>query len=160
MGDMRGKLDFGPVALEIATGITALMRNLPCGHPILPAVPEIGIPTMYRASAALPRPPSTVGTVGASNEMHPVADEELDRIHKHLSHCSEYTLANLLKAGMRVADFPQIRKVHPTMNLSWGRQTHRAPELSGRAARFVGAILGIGVVYPFFGARGGVSGKN
>ena len=41
----------------------------------------------------------------------PTADEELEKAHLHIFHCSEFALKSLLKAGHRVVKQAQIRRI-------------------------------------------------
>ena len=90
----------------------------------------------------------------------PIADAELGKVHLRVSHCSECTLRNLLKAGRRVLNPSEITRFLRSCVCKGvvGRVTR--PKESGWMGKFNGEILGIDVVYPFVGVRQGVTGKN
>ena len=108
---MSGKLAFSKATLCILNGSAILLKNLASGHISLPAVPQGEIAKKDRVDEAALSRPVSVFTVGNSNELIPVTDAELGEIHKRLAHCSEFTITNLLKAGMRAVDSTQIQRV-------------------------------------------------
>ena len=164
---MKGTLDFSKATLCILNGLTIHLKNLASGHISLPAVPQGEVAPQYRVDESSQSWPISVFTVGNTNELIPVTDAELEKIHKHLAHCSEFTITNLLKAGMRVVDPIQIGRVLQKCSCHGLVNRITPPKISSWIARFNGEIIGIDVVHPFmdikrrrFGHNEGVTGKN
>ena len=106
---MNSRLDFQHSCLEIDNDLIIYLENLPSGHISIPALPFIGEHSTQRNGGEIP----SLGTypVAMPKTLTPIADAQILKIHRHLAHFSEYTMANLLRSAGRVVDTAQIRKV-------------------------------------------------
>lgn len=107
---MKGKLDFVRPMLQIEHCVEIHMVNFPSGLIALPAHPPRCVKGKGRLSQmrtqckemCIPR---------MRNAASPISDAEMAKVHLHVSHCSEFTLQNMLKAGHRVLGTEQITRV-------------------------------------------------
>ena len=133
---VKGRLDFPSARLEIDSRLTSQLRNLPSGHISLPAIPLNSSNVPYPSEALIP--PLINYPLLTEPALQPISDAQLIKIHKHLSHCSEFALTNLLKLGHRVVHAAQIQKIlrRCTCHGVVGRVT--PPKVTAWAARFNG----------------------
>ena len=148
---MKGKLDFPTSRLEIDDHLSARLGNLPSGHISLPDRPLL---RSQDTDSVTQRPPVLPNyPILSEPALKPVTDAELTKIHKHLAHCGEYDLTDLLKDSHRIADSTQIRRIMSkcTCHGVVGRST--PPEVADWMGRFHGEIIGIDIIHPFMDIR-------
>ena len=145
---MQGKLVFATAQLEIGGQVLVHLENFPSGHISLPAhplCPELNPPHDFTDSAHLINYPTLT-----EPPLQPVTDSQLFKIHKHLSHSSEYALANLLRAGRRLADTAQIQRVLRGCSCHGVAGRIAPPKVTAWMARFNGEIIGVDVIQPLW----------
>ena len=141
---MRCRLDFQHSALEIDNDLIIYLKHLPIGHISIPALPPRHVRYAQNGRKSLEYMGNYPTNVPPS--LQPIAYAQVLKIHRHLSRCSGFAMANMLKASSRTVGEAQIRRVIRGCLCKGvvGRIT--PPKIPGWMERFNGEIVGIDVL--------------